>query len=157
MALTFDDTQATALLGPLGLPADTTDAATIVATVVDALAADNLTNAAPSAIIAAAEKAGLEVIDPDTLTALRADATEGRQLKAAVERQRVEDVVNSAVNRGAITLARKEHWVNLIAADPAMAAVLKNTPDETAVPLTAIGHSNEPQDGKEHPDDGWNW
>lgn len=154
--LTFTDEQATALLSPLGLPTNTTDAATIVATVVDALAADNITNAAPSAIIAAAQKAGLEVIDPDTLTALRADATEGRQLKAAVARQRVEEVVNSAVNRGAITPARKEHWVNLITADPEMATVLKNTPDETAVPLKEIGHGNG-NDGQKHPDDGWNW
>lgn len=156
MALTFDDEQTTALLGPLGLPADTTDPTTVLATVVDALAADTLANAAPSAIIAAAEKAGLEVVDPDTLAALRNDATEGRKMKATIERQRIEEVVASAVSRGAITVARKDHWVNLITADPEMATILKNTPDETAVPLNEIGHgvSNE---GGTHPDDGWDW
>lgn len=157
MALSFDDEQATALLSPLGLPTDTTDAATIVATVVDALTADNLTNAAPSAIIAAAKKAGLEVVDSGTLEALRRDATEGRQFKATVERQRIEDVVNTAIKRGAITLSRKDHWTNLIAADPEMATILKNTPDETAVPLNEVGHSVGNEDGKKHSDDGWDW
>lgn len=156
MALTFTDEQATALLGPLGLPTDTTDPTTIVATVVDALAADNITDAAPSAILAAAKKAGLEVMDTDTANALRHDAAEGRQIKAAAERQRIEDAVNTAMQKGKITPARREHWVNLIAADPEMAEVLANVPDNTAVPMNEIGHSVS-NEGRPQQDDDWNW
>lgn len=156
MALTFNDEQAIALLGPLGLPADTTDPATVVATVSDALAADTLTNAAPSALIVAAKNAGLEVLDADTATALRHDAAEGRQIKAAVERERIVNAVNSAVAKGKITPARKEHWVNLITADPAMAEYLNNIADETAVPLTEIGHGVGNEDGSV-PDAAYQW
>jgi hypothetical protein len=146
MALTFDDDQAAALLQVLGLHADTTDIDTVLATVTDlvddeASEDDEKIAAKPSAIAAAAKRVGLEVIDADTVTALRHDAAEGRQLKAAAERQRVEDVVSNAIAKGKITAGRRKHWVDLIAADPGMGEVLASVPDETAVPLSEIGHS----------------
>lgn len=155
MALTFTDEQATALLAPLGLPTNTSDPTTVVATVVDALAADSLATAAPSAIVAAAAKAGLEVLDSETATALRAAAAEGQQIKAAVARQRVQDTVNQAVAKGKITPSRKEHWVALISADAAMADVLNNVPDETAVPINELGHGVDSVDGAGGHDNEW--
>ncbi|WP_422748012.1 hypothetical protein ACN27E_07900 [Mycobacterium sp. WMMD1722] len=142
MALTFTDDQATALLDLLGLPSDTTDIDTILATVKDAVG-QPIDDAKPSAVAAAAKRVGLEVVDTDTLTALRHDAAEGRQIKAAAARQAVEDAVDKAIGKGKITFSRRKHWVDLIAADPGMADVLASVPDETAVPLTEIGHGVE--------------
>jgi len=153
MGLTFDDAQAAELLDILGLPTDTTDIALVLATLKDAVSGAP-TNLQPSAIAAAAKSAGLEVLDTDTASALRADAAEGRQIKAAVARQRIEDTVTAAISKGKITPARKEHWVNLITADPAMAEVLNAVPDETAVPITEIGHGVD--SGDQHPaGEGW--
>lgn len=153
MGLTFDDDQAEELLTILGLPTDTTDVELVLATVKDAISAAP-TNLQPSAIAAAAKSAGFEVLDTDTATALRADAAEGRQIKAAVARQRIEDSVTAAISKGKITPARKEHWVNLITADPAMAEVLNAVPDETAVPINEAGHG---VDGEDRPAGGEGW
>lgn len=145
MELTFDDTQAAALLEALGLPADTDDIDLIVATAVDlATQVEALDPAKPSTVAAAAARNGMEVIDKDTADALRRDAQEGRKIAAAAARAKVEAAVDDAVNKGKITPARRKHWVSLIEADPAMADVLAAVPDETAVPLTELGHSTEP-------------
>lgn len=154
MALAFDDQQATALLATLGLPATTTDPSTVVATVTDALEATDIATAAPSVIVAAAAKAGLEAVDADTLAALRHEAAEGRQIKATLERERITAAVDDAVSKGKITPARREHWVNLISADPGMGEVLAKVPDGTAVPISEIGYSSE-ADGSG--DDSWDW
>ena len=90
---------------------------------------------------------GMDVVDIDTLAALRADAAEGRQIKAAAARQKIEDTVNAAVSKGKITPGRQKHWVDLITADPAMADILASVPNETAVPLTQIGHGVDNQEG----------
>lgn len=150
MALTFTDEQAAMLLELLGLPADTADIETVLATVKDAVAP---AEQKPSDVAAAAKRAGLEVIDNDTLTALRAEATEGRQIKAAAERQRVEDSVADAISKGKITFANKKHWINLITADPDMADVLAGVPNEIAVPMTEIGHGVGNDEGA--PPQGW--
>lgn len=152
MALTFDETQAATLLELLGLPADTTDVETILATVKDAVAP---AEQKPSEVAAAAKRAGLEVIDNDALTALRAEAAEGRQIKAAAARQKIEASVGDAINKGKITPSRKQHWIDLISADPGMADVLARTPDETAVPLKEIGHSIGNEDGSSPSNEGW--
>jgi hypothetical protein len=142
MTLTFDDTQTASLLEALGLPADTDDLDLIVATVVD-LAAQvaGMTPEQPSSVAAAARRHGMEVIDTDTADALRRDAQAGRQIAAAAAKAKVEAAVSDAVDRGKITPARRKHWVSLIEADPAMADVLAAVPNETAVPLSELGHS----------------
>lgn len=153
MALAFDDQPAADLLDTLGLPADTTDSALILATVKDAIT--TTPEAAPSQIAAAAKKAGLEVLDTDTAAALRAEAAEGRQIKAAAARQKIEDTVTTAITKGKITAARRKHWVDLITADPAMADVLASVPDETAVPFTEIGHGVSTENGEPPTNAGW--
>ncbi|WP_156296389.1 phage protease [Mycobacterium paragordonae] len=154
MALMFDDEQAAALLDALGLPTDTTNIDTALATVKDAVTASTAETAQPSAVAAAARRVGLELIDADTITALRRDANEGRQIKAAAARQKIEDAVSEAISKGKITAARRKHWVTLIEADPAMAEVLASVPDETAVPLTEIGHGRG-DEATDAPADAW--
>lgn len=97
--------------------------------------------AKPSTVAAAAAKAGLEVLDTATVAALRHDAAQGRQLATAAAHAKVEASVDDAIAKGKITAPRRKHWVTLIEADPAMADVLAAIPNETAVPITEIGHS----------------
>ena len=150
MALTleFDDAEAAVLLDRLGLPEDTSDTQLVLDTLKDALRGAPLmmADAAPSQIAAAAKKHALEVgVDTDTLTALRADAGEARALKAAAAQQRIEAAVDDAVSKGKITAARKAHWVTLCTHDAGMLDVLASAPNETAVPMTELGHSLEPE------------
>ncbi|MDC8980503.1 phage protease [Mycobacterium marinum] len=154
MALTFDDDQAAALLDALGLPVDTTDLELILAAVADLVEQSTGGEQKPSNVIAAAKRQGLDVVDADALAALRAEAAEGRQIKAAAARQKIEDAVDAAINKGKITVARRKHWLNLIEADPGMAEVLASVPDETAVPLTEIGHG-QADEATNGPTDAW--
>lgn len=146
----FTPEQIAALLDALGLPADTTDTGLVVATAQDLAAqAAGINAEKPSTIAAAARKAGLEVVDTDTLTALKADAAEGLRVAAAAAKARVEAAVDDAVDRGKITPGRRKHWVELITADPGMADVLASVPDETAVPLAEVGHAADKSTGSD--------
>lgn len=139
----FTPEQTAALLAALGLPNDTADPQLVVDTAADLAAqAAGINTEKPSTIAAAAKKAGLEVVDTDTLTALKADAAEGRRVAAAARRADIEGKVAAAVNRGALTPSRSKHWVALIEADPAMADVLAAVPDEAVIPMSELGHSS---------------
>ncbi|MDV7101662.1 hypothetical protein R4227_16445 [Gordonia amicalis] len=141
MAITFTDEQTTRLLELIGAPADTTDVEAILAVIEDlATQAADGGDLKPSNIANMAKRHGLEAIDADTLTALRTEAAEGRQIKAASAKAAVESKVDDAIQHGKITAARRKHWVDLITADPGMADVLASVPNETAVPLNEIGH-----------------
>lgn len=146
MALTFADDQATRLLELLGLPADTTDLATVLATIEDLAATESASGGKPSEIAAAAGRIGLTVVDTDTLNTLHAAADEGRRIKAAAAKAEIEDKVTDAVHKGKITPARRKHWLALITADPAMADVLASVPDETAMSFTEIGYAGIPDE-----------
>ncbi len=154
MTLTFTDDQQTKLFDLLGLPPDTdpADIEAILAVVDDLVQQANAGSGKPSDIAAAAKRHGLEAVDVDTMTALRADAAEGRRLVAAAAKAEVEGKVMAAIGKGKITPARKQHWINLITADPAMADVLASVPDETAMPLTEIGHAVSSDDVADTPD-----
>jgi hypothetical protein len=142
MTLTFDETQTAAVLEALGLPPDSDDPELVVATAADLAAqAQALDPARPSTVAAAAKRNGMEVVDIESLAALRADAQEGRQIAAAAAKAKVEAAVEDAVNKGKITPGRRKAWVQLIEADPGMADVLAAVPPETAVSLNEIGHS----------------
>jgi hypothetical protein len=156
MALTFDDTQSAVILALLGLPPDTSDPELIIGTIRD-LALDEQQEqdqpggdpgdmAPPSAIAAAANRAGFELVDNDTHNALLRDAAEGRRVVDAARQADLEAKVNAAVDRGAITAARAKHWIWLLAADPGMAEVLAAVPDETAVSLRELGHASAKSD-----------
>jgi len=141
----FTPEQITALLTALGLPDDTDDPQLVVDTAAD-LAAQLGDPAKPSTIAASAKRAGLEVLDTATADALRRDAQEGRKIAAAAARERVEAAVDDAISKGKVMASRRKHWVSLIEADPGMADVLAATPNETAVPLTEVGHSADSAD-----------
>ncbi|MCW2685517.1 MAG: hypothetical protein JWR37_407 [Mycobacterium sp.] len=155
MALTLDynDDEETQLLAGLGLPAaapGATDPEVVKATIAD-LAADEQSEenqpggdvGAPSAIAAAARRHGLDVVDHDTHEALKRDALEGRRIAAAARQADVEAKVDKAIDRGAITAARKRHWITLLEADPGMEKVLAGIADETAIPLREMGHATD--------------
>ncbi len=65
----------------------------------------------------------------------------GLEGAAAAAKARIEAAVDDAINKGKITAARRKHWVTLIEADPAMERTLADLPNESAVPMTEIGHS----------------
>ena len=83
------------------------------------------------------------MLDNDTAAALRRDAAEGRKIKTAAAKAKVEASVDDAVDKGKITPSRRKHWVTLIEADPGMADVLAAVPNETAVPLIEVGHGTD--------------
>jgi len=142
MELTFDDTQAAALLEALGLPADTEDVDLIVATATDLAAqVQALDPAKPSTVAAAAKRHGLELVDHDTHEALKRDAAEGRRIAAAAARAKVEAAVDDAINTGRITPGRRKHWLTLCENDETMLQHLASIAPGTAVPLTEVGHS----------------
>ncbi|MEC4763365.1 hypothetical protein VT930_09635 [Mycobacterium sherrisii] len=134
MALTFNDDQATQLLQFLGLPDDTTDLDLILSTIADMAKADG------GDPVAAAKRAGLATIDPDSLLQLRADAQKGRDLAAAAAKHEVEQKVEAAIHAGKIPPSRRKHWVQLISSDAGMAEVLASMPDNL-IPMNEIGHS----------------
>ncbi|ABM14402.1 hypothetical protein [Mycolicibacterium vanbaalenii] len=156
MALELDDTQAAVLLALLGLPEDTTDVQLVIDTVKDATR-DPMLPPAPSEIAAAAARNGLEVVDSETLTALRRDATAGREAIAAAARQKVEATVDAAIDRGALAPSRRTAWVDLIAADSAMADVLARVDDHSVVPLAEVGHAAGVAAGRHAEDEKWVW
>lgn len=145
MALTFNDEQEAELLKLLGLPEAApgdTDAGLVLDTIIDLAAqVEALDPTKPSTVAAAAKRNGMEVLDADTLAALKTDAAEGRKLAAAAARAKVEAAVDDAVTKGKITPARRKHWISLIEADPGMADVLAAVPAEMAVPMSEVGHS----------------
>lgn len=110
----------------------------------------------PSTVAAAARKAGLEVVDIQTLTALRHDAQQGRAMAAAAKTQKIEAAVDEALRLGKIAPSRKRHWVTLCTHDEGMIEVLAAVPNETAVPMTEVGHSTEPA-ADDRADAGWFW
>jgi len=138
----FTPEQVTALLEALGLPPDTDDAQLVVDTAADLAAqVEALDPAKPSTVAAAAARNGMEVLDRDTADALRRDAQEGRRIAAAAARAKVEAAVDDAVSKGKITPARKRHWISLLENDLGMADVLAAVPNETAVPMSEVGHA----------------
>jgi hypothetical protein len=146
MALDFSDDQAAKLLDTLGLPENTTDIDIVIATGED-LAAKAAGVAPipdkPSDLAEAAHRAGLVVLDQDSVDTLRAEAESGRRLAAAANASRIAAMVEDAVKRGKIAPARRNHWQNLIAKDPAMADYLNGLPDNM-LPVAEVGHGNNP-------------
>nr|KZL97736.1 hypothetical protein AXX05_01975 [Tsukamurella tyrosinosolvens] len=144
MMLTLTPEQIAALLELLGLPADTSDPQAVLDTVESLTTAEDVAAGKPSAVAAAAGKLGLQVLDVDTYTQLKAQAAEGVQIKAAAAKAKIKASVDEAIDLGKITPARREHWERLIEADPGMSAVLASVAPNTAVPMTESGHSVQP-------------
>ncbi|AOD24052.1 hypothetical protein IM25_22745 [Rhodococcus sp. p52] len=131
----------------LGVSEDADDD-TLLGALDEALAEGEETTAENPAVPATAESVtqaaarfGLTVVDSATLEQLRADARLGRQASERQEREDRERIVDNAIGKGKIPPSRRDHWLNLLTVDKAMADTLNALPDELAVPLTEIGHS----------------
>lgn len=93
----------------------------------------------------AAAKHGLRLVDSakfDEISAAARAGQEARDRQLADERAQV---VDSAIRKGKITAARREHFLALMKADTeGTTKLLDELPDETAVPLSELGHSTDP-------------
>jgi len=137
--ITVTEEQWKHILEALGLPADA-DVDTAVA------ALEDLVTTPPADPEAVAAAAGLTALAPSVVAQLRADAEQGRVLAAAAKERDIKDLVDASFRRGAITPARREHWMTMIKADPTMADTLAKIPDHFAVPLVELGHSLDKED-----------
>ncbi|UJL29932.1 hypothetical protein HZU38_05375 [Mycolicibacterium vanbaalenii] len=144
------------LVQKLGLTADADDDAVLtafeaaLAANAEAPAEDNGgtstdAEATPEQIAAAAKKHGLTVLDAEVAQRLTADAAAGREAR---DRQQAEDdarIVDTAISKGKITPARREHFLASMKADrEGTTTLLEKTLQESAIPLTEMGHSTEP-------------
>lgn len=124
----------TRLTEALGLDADTAPETVVVAV-------EELTLAPGSENVVAAA-AALASAGRDALDQLKADAEQGRRLAAAAQKREIDDLLNDAMRRGKIPPSRREHWFNLLSADPAMRVTLAAIPDNT-IPVQEIGHDGD--------------
>jgi len=81
---------------------------------------------------------GVVAIDAAQLTELRNAAELGRQAHERQERDAREAIVNQAVQDGRVAPARREAWLNRLAADPAEAETL-NQLEKGLVPVAELG------------------
>lgn len=101
----------------------------------------------PEQIAAAAKRYGLTVLDAQVAQNLAADAAAGREARNRQQREDDAKVVDSAIGKGKITPARRDHFLALMASDrKGTTELLENTLQESAVPLTELGHSTEAVD-----------
>jgi hypothetical protein len=78
----------------------------------------------------------------------KADTEQGRVLAAAAKKRDIDDLVTDSVRRGKIPPSRAQHWTNLIAADPTMAATLSSIADNT-LPIKELGYAGSQDDKDE--------
>ncbi|GAB3211333.1 head maturation protease, ClpP-related [Nocardia tengchongensis] len=133
-----------------GLPEDA-DEATILAAVSEQLdsvaAATEDAPAEPSAaqITASASRMGLVLVDRTQYEQTVARADQGAEAYKQLQTDRVNNVLDHHVRRGALAPGRREHFAKLLKADPEGTAELLNSlPAGSVVPLAEIGHAGEP-------------
>lgn len=139
----FTPEQITRLLEALGLGADVTDAELVVTAV------EELVTAPPVAAASAAAAGGV-VLDPASYDELKRNADRGVALAAAAKTREATTAVDAAISAGKLPPARRQHWLNVIQADPAMAATLKAMPVVFTLAGAELGHSDPGLNG---PDD----
>lgn len=115
----------------LGIPAEATlDDRGLLAAVDEALAEQT----APTT------PAGTVVLDEAQYEALRTDAAAGREAREQQLATHRENLVDAAVNDGRIAPARREHWLNSLAADPGAAETLAGLA-KGLVPVDSVGYT----------------
>ncbi|WP_130011996.1 head maturation protease, ClpP-related [Serinicoccus sediminis] len=83
---------------------------------------------------------GMELVDSEALAALQADATAGREARNQQVAEHRTRVVADAIRAGKIPVARRQHWIDQLTADPGAEATLTALRDGT-VPLDEQGHA----------------
>ncbi|MFC9769741.1 Clp protease, partial [Rhodococcus jostii] len=131
--------QAGELREALSLPEDATPQDLFDAVLEKLTAPEPAPESEPTPVATAGDD-GVVAIDRDVLAALTARAARG---EAAAQRQEADDrarLVDSAVQAGRIAPARREHWLNALAADPGNAEVLASLAPGL-IPVSEIGHA----------------
>lgn len=139
----FTPEQITRLLEALGLGADVTDAELVV------VAVEELVTAPPVAAASVAAAGGV-VLDPASYDVLKADADRFHTLAKAAKVRDATAAVDAAIHAGKLPPARRQHWLDVLDADPAMAATLKQMPVVITLAGAELGHSDPGLNG---PDD----
>ena len=134
----FSDESTATLRQKLGI-ADGADEATILAALDEAL--DERSE--PQNTISLPD--GVVAIDAAQLSELRNAAELGRQAHERQERDGREALVNQAVQDGRIAPARREAWLNRLAADPAESETL-NQLEKGLVPVVELGRGGGAHD-----------
>jgi hypothetical protein len=85
-------------------------------------------------------------MDPEKVAKLQSDAALGALARAEQIAAAHAKVVDDAIGKGKITPVRRDHFLALMTADEqGTTELLAGIPPETAVPMTEIGHSLDPQ------------
>ncbi|KRE72592.1 head maturation protease, ClpP-related [Arthrobacter sp. Soil762] len=120
----------------LGIPAAANlDETGLLSALDEALAEQEVTPAAP---VAAAP--GTVVLDEAQYADLQNAAAEGRAARQEQLASNRLALVNAAVEDGRIAPARRDHWVNALAADPGMSETLAGL-EKGLVPVAAAGYT----------------
>lgn len=104
--------------------------------------------AAPADIPAALEAKGMVAVDKATLDELRAGAKAGAEARAEQEDAERARIVQSHVDRGAITPAQRDHYVALMAADRGTTEQLLDAIPANSYPVAEIGHDADGVEGR---------
>lgn len=92
-----------------------------------------------------AARHGLRLVDSAKFDEVTAQAAAGQQARDEQIAKAHATVVDSAIGKGRITANRRDHFIALMKADSeGTSKLLSELPDETAVPLSELGHSTEP-------------
>jgi len=97
------------------------------------------TEAAPAAA-AATHAPGTVVLDAAQYQELRNDAANGRLAREQQLTDQRTALVNAAVQDGRIPPARREHWLNSLAADPGVAETLASL-EKGLIPVDSVGYT----------------
>ena len=132
----------------LGIEADANDD-TIVAALDEAL--EERAEATPAAAVSAAPSldqavaavraAGLVAVEQGVIDDLRSKAERGDQARAQQIREANEAVVDAAIRDGKIPPARRDHWVNAMAADAEGTKSVLDGMEKGLIPYAEAGHS----------------
>ena len=133
----------------LGIDADADDETALQALdeALEERSTDTTPEAEPSVdqLNTVAAKHGLRVVDSTKWDELAAKAAAGQQARDEQVAKDHASVVDAAIGKGRITAARRDHFIALMKADSdGTTKLLDGLPDETAVPLSELGHSTEP-------------
>ncbi|QSZ49402.1 head maturation protease, ClpP-related [Arthrobacter sp. D5-1] len=105
---------------------------------VDEALAEQVTEPAPAA--SAAHAPGTVVLDAAQYEELRNDAADGRMARQQQLADERSALVNVAVQDGRIPPARREHWLNSLAADPGVAETLASL-EKGLIPVASLGYT----------------
>ncbi|HEY9354600.1 MAG TPA: head maturation protease, ClpP-related [Nocardioides sp.] len=133
----FSDEQLTTMRQRLGLAADANEA-TIVAALEEALEEQVQDRPAAPRL-----PEGVVTIEEATLNQLRASAQRGDEARAQQERESRERAVDAAIADGRVAPARRDAWLNRLAADAGELETL-NSLEKGLVPVEALGSDDAP-------------